>query len=529
MIAAENHALPLTGLAAGLGAEPGHAADFAVGSHRVRLLSSDPAVIGYATTALRPAHVPSDSGTGGRPPGAVCLAVPLAPCRLDRLTVPGGEPAEHLHLHGGRRGLAARLGDADGFRLVRMPGRADRFVTDTAARSVLYAGQCDDPRSLTEPAALTAALLTALAAQDGPVLAGAAVGTAAGAALLLDTGEGTATATVPLLHGYGHALLSWSSVQLTRDPGAPGGLRLRGLPSSCELPVSLLRRVRSLARHVCLADHPELAAPRTASDDLRGTVEFTQDELAEALGCRVLEQAPLALLVGPSGVGPETALRRAAGVSAARFPAWHGIGATPRAPAGTALAEETGAHPWIAVDGYDAVAARTVAGELERRHLTGTVPDRPDATRWPRSALTGRWVAVMEHRRLSRGMKLERWRTRAVPAGTVHELMTTPAPPPAGGDRVDEVSYLGFAEFTGGLLAVGDAVHEADGKLLGHVLGFDDTHLPNHMNVVLLSEDRRTGRQRGLVPGGRLHVTAPADARSATGPGALTVPAEEPR
>ncbi|MFE5729639.1 DUF6917 domain-containing protein [Streptomyces sp. NPDC056528] len=527
MIAAENHALPLTGLAADLGAEPGHAADFAVGPHRVRLLSSDPAVIGYATTALRPAHVPSD--TGGRPPDAVCLAAPLAPHRLDRLTAPGGEPAERLHLHGGRGGFAARFGAADGFRLVRMPGRADRFVTDTAARSVLYAGQRDDPRSLTEPAALTAALLTALAAQDGPVLAGAAVGTAAGAALLLDTGEGTAATTVPLLHEHGHGLLSWSSVRLVHDPGVPGGLRLRGLPSPCALPVSLLRRIRSLARHVCLADHPELAAPRTASDDPRGTVEFTPDELAEALGCQVLEQAPLALLVGPDGAGPEAALRRAAEVSAARFPAWHGIGATPRAPADTALAEEAGARPWVAVDGYDAVAARTVADELGRRHLTDTVPDLPDATRWPRSALTGRWVAVMEHRRLSRGMKLERWRTRALPAGTVHELMTTPAPPPAGGDRVDEVSYLGFAEFTGGLLAVGDAVHEADGKLLGHVLGFDDTHLPNHMNVVLLSEDRRTGRQRGLVPGGRLRVTAPADARSATGPGALTVPAEEPR
>ncbi|MEU2899379.1 DUF6917 domain-containing protein [Streptomyces sp. NPDC001273] len=515
MIAAENHALPLTDLASGLGAEPGHAADFAAGPRRVRLLSSDPAVIGYATTTLRPAHVPSDSDAGGRPPDAVCLAVTLDPRRLNRLTAPAGEPAEPLPLHGGRRGLAVPLSAADGFRLVRMSGRADRFVTDAGAGSVLYAGRRDDPRSLTEPAALLTALLTALAAQDGPVLAGTAIGTAAGTALLLDTGEGTAAATVPLLHEHGHALLAWSSVQLTRDPGLPGGLRLRGLPSPCELPVSLLRRIRPLARHVCLADHPDLAAPGTASRSPRGTVEFTPDELAEALGCHLLEQAPLALLVGPRGISPQTALREAARASAVRFPAWHGIGATPPALDDTALTEESDTCPWVTVDDYDAVAARTVAGELARRRLTGTVPDRPDAANWPRSPLSGRWVAVMEHRRLSRGMRLERWQTRAVPAGTVHELMTTPAAPPADSDRVDEVSYLGFVEFTGGLLAVGDAVHEADGTLLGHVLGFDDTHLPNHMNVILLSEDRRTGRQRGLLPGGELHVIAPADARAA--------------
>ncbi|MFD3998159.1 DUF6917 domain-containing protein [Streptomyces sp. NPDC058548] len=528
MIAAEYHALPLTGLAADLGAELGHAADFTAGPRRVRLLSSDPAVIGYATAALRPAHVPPGSDTTGQPPpDAVCLAVPLDPRRLDRLTAPSGQPAEPLPLHGGRSGRAATLSHAEGLRLMRMPGRRDRFVADTASKSVLYAGQRDDPRSLTEPAALTAALLTAVAAQDGPVLAGAAVGSTTGTALLLDTGEGTATALVPLLHEHGHALLSWSSVQLIRDPHVPDGLRLRGLPSPCELPVSLLRRIPCLARHVCLADHPELAAPAVTAGDPRGTAEFTPDELAEALGCQVLQEAPLALLVGPRETGRESALCEAARVSAARFPAWHGIGATPEAPAGNALIKETGARPWVAVDGYDAVAARTVSGELGRRLLTEPVPDQPDARNWPRFPLTGRWVAVMEHRRLSRGMKLERWQTRVVAAGSVHELMTTPAPPPAGRDRVDEVSYLGFAEFAGGLLAVGDAVHEEDGTLLGHVLGFDDTHLPNHMNVILLSRDRRTGRQRGLPPGGGLRVIAPADMRTATAAAGVTV--GEPR
>jgi hypothetical protein len=223
----------------------------------------------------------------------------------------------------------------------------------------------------------------------------------------------------------------------------------------------------------------------------------------------------MVLIAGPRQASQEEALLRAVAVAAARYPAWHGIGATPALPADDFFSRGLAAHPWVAVDGYDATAARAVAGELRQRRLTEAVPDLPDARHWPRATMTGRWVAIMEHRRLSRGMKLERWQTRAVPAGSVHELMTTPAPPPAGSDRIDEVTYLGFAEFTGGLLAVGDAVHQADGTLLGHVLGFDDTHLPNHMNVILLSEDRRTGRQRGLPAGGELRVVSPADAHTA--------------
>ncbi|WP_078622266.1 DUF6917 domain-containing protein [Streptomyces sp. NRRL S-244] len=527
MIAATHHDLPLVRLAAGLGARAGGAgafsADFAVGTRRVRLLSDDPAVVGYAITVLRSVHVTTAGAGAGPVPDAVCLAVLADPPELARLTASDGEGSEPLSLHGGRSATSGTLSAADGFRVVRMPGREDRFVTDTAARTVLYAGQCGDPHGLREPARLVTALLTALAAQDGPVLAGAAVGSASGAALLLDTGGGTAGAVVPLLHLHGAALLSWSSVQLTADPRDPDRLRLRPLPTGCDVPLAVLRASPALRRHVHLSALPALAASQPPArgtgprdTDHRGpAAEFTPDELAEALGCRILEQAPPALLVGLRGTDPQAALHRAAAVSAARYPAWHGIGATPGSPQHAPLLKEAATLPWTAADGYDDACARAVAAALRQRRLTDAVPDLPDAANWPRAAMTGRWVAVMEHRRFDRGMRLERWQTRAVPAGSVHELMTTPAPPPAGGDRVDEVSYLGFAEFTGGLLAVGDAVHAADGALLGHVLGFDDTHLPNHMNVVLLSGDRRTGRQRGLPAGGGLRVTSPVDAAAA--------------
>ena len=44
----------------------------------------------------------------------------------------------------------------------------------------------------------------------------------------------------------------------------------------------------------------------------------------------------------------------------------------------------------------------------------------------------------------------------------------------------------------------------ADGDLLGEVLGFDETHAPNHMNIVLMTDRLLTGRTAKLVPNARL-------------------------
>ncbi|MEU2679579.1 hypothetical protein ABZ638_22100 [Streptomyces sp. NPDC007107] len=478
----------------------------------MRLLSNDPVVVAYAGAVLRPAAPPAP-GDGDRPPDAVCLAVLADPAELDRMVPPDARPDEPVALHRGRTGRSSVLSASNGTRLFRIPGRDDRFVTDAAARTVLYVGRRDDPVALREPAWLAEALLVAVAAQDGPVLAAGAVGSASGTALLLDGGSGTAAVVLPLLYEHGADLVAWSAVHLTADPVEPDRVLVHALPGPCEVPADLVRRAPGLIGHVRLDDRPSLALPdANHSGGETGTLTFTADEIGRALSCSRVDRAPLALVVARRVTGREAALDGAAQRAAARYPAWHGIGSAPEPTAGALLGEGPAAVPWAAVDAYDAPAAGRVGAELRRHALTAPVPDLPDARRWPRAPMTGRWVAVMEHRRLTRGMKLERWQTRAVCAGAVHELMTTPSPPPPGSDRVDDVSYLGFAEFGAGLLAVGDAVREADGTLLGHVLGFDDTHLPNHMNVILLSEDRHTGRQRGLVPGDALELVSPADA-----------------
>jgi hypothetical protein len=80
---------------------------------------------------------------------------------------------------------------------------------------------------------------------------------------------------------------------------------------------------------------------------------------------------------------------------------------------------------------------------------TCVTPCLPDPARWRRRALVGRWVAIMDHRRRSRGMVLTSWTTRAVRTGEMHEFVATPVNPSEEG-RVDDVLYLGFAELESG-------------------------------------------------------------------------------
>lgn len=132
------------------------------------------------------------------------------------------------------------------------------------------------------------------------------------------------------------------------------------------------------------------------------------------------------------------------------------------------------------------------------------MPTRPFPQQWLRPQVEGRWVAILNHRRESRAMQVTEWQTRAIRRGDIHELMTTPHP--SAGGRVDLVYYLGFAEFGAGIIAVGDGIWTEGGELLGVIIGFDETHAPNHLNIVLESNSCLPGQQRGLMPSERLFV-----------------------
>ena len=132
-----------------------------------------------------------------------------------------------------------------------------------------------------------------------------------------------------------------------------------------------------------------------------------------------------------------------------------------------------------------------------------------------------RIVAVMDGHLPDRGLELIVQRTRGVSAGNVHELIGSDEPGIAAGSVVNRVSYLGFVEIlNGGVLSMGDELRVGD-VLLGHLAGFDYTHMPNHMNIVVSVPRALSGRDWRFELGQPVTFVA-ADSSAAPKPPALT-------
>ncbi|WP_275465575.1 DUF6917 domain-containing protein [Streptomyces noursei] len=115
-----------------------------------------------------------------------------------------------------------------------------------------------------------------------------------------------------------------------------------------------------------------------------------------------------------------------------------------------------------------------------------------------REPLRLRWAAVMDHTRHDRAIEPSAWQTRCIRAGEVHEFINVG---PGPRYPVDHVEYYGFATFeTSGVLAVGDAL-VSEGRTLGTISGFDETHMPNHYNILVEGADFRNGHALGLKAG----------------------------
>jgi hypothetical protein len=115
--------------------------------------------------------------------------------------------------------------------------------------------------------------------------------------------------------------------------------------------------------------------------------------------------------------------------------------------------------------------------------------------------VVGRVVCILDARSEKRGMKLLIHPSRALCHGEIHEIAITDDSEAAPDSAVDKVAYLAF--FTveqGGIVLVGDRVIAEDAEL-GEVVGFDDTHFPNHLNILLGASERKTGPELGLKLG----------------------------
>ena len=123
-------------------------------------------------------------------------------------------------------------------------------------------------------------------------------------------------------------------------------------------------------------------------------------------------------------------------------------------------------------------------------YVSGVLKKSPYANK---KEVKGNIVVILSSIIGNRGLNLIIPYSRAVKKNEVHELMTTSEKNAAPGEVVNSVAYIGFFEVSeGGVILTGDDVY-IEGKLIGKVVGFDDTHMPNHQNIVLYSSENKTG------------------------------------
>jgi len=97
----------------------------------------------------------------------------------------------------------------------------------------------------------------------------------------------------------------------------------------------------------------------------------------------------------------------------------------------------------------------------------------------------------------NRGLQLITPISRCIKKHEIHELIFTDEQDAGPGKEVNNISYLGFFEVEqGSVMITGDKLYLA-GKHIGYVAGFDATHMPNHLNIVIKTDKRLTGVELG--------------------------------
>jgi len=139
-------------------------------------------------------------------------------------------------------------------------------------------------------------------------------------------------------------------------------------------------------------------------------------------------------------------------------------------------------------------------------YATGKFTDNPYACK---SDVLGNLVVALQGRLATRGLLLITPPSRCVCRHQIHELILTDELEAAPGSVVNQIAYLGFFEVSeGGVLLRGDEVR-LEGRLLGTVAGFDETHMPNHLNIVIHTPELRTGVEPAALPGQRICFRMP--------------------
>lgn len=126
-----------------------------------------------------------------------------------------------------------------------------------------------------------------------------------------------------------------------------------------------------------------------------------------------------------------------------------------------------------------------------------------------RSVVKGQLVAILTGEVENRKLQLIEPPSRALRRGEIHELILTDDRNASPGAEVDPISYVAFFEVTEpGIVLAGDYLYLA-GNHTGFLAGYDETHMPNHMNIVFYSEKRRSGLTMGLGLGAEIRFEYP--------------------
>lgn len=119
-----------------------------------------------------------------------------------------------------------------------------------------------------------------------------------------------------------------------------------------------------------------------------------------------------------------------------------------------------------------------------------------------KSIVNGKICVILDARAQNRGLELVQFPSRGVEKYQIHEIILTAEPQAGPGTTVNNISYLCFFEvLDSGVLWVGDKV-VVGGKEIGTLAGYDMTHFPNHMNIIVkIDGDLFTGLEGGFKVG----------------------------
>lgn len=117
----------------------------------------------------------------------------------------------------------------------------------------------------------------------------------------------------------------------------------------------------------------------------------------------------------------------------------------------------------------------------------------------------GELVVVLDGMIEDRGLQLMVPKSRAVSSNEIHELILTDESAGPGGS-VKRIAYLGFFEVLQGSVIISGDELILDNEVVATISGFDETHMPNHLNIVAKAAERKAGPELGAYVGQRVVI-----------------------